>query len=156
MARRTRSFIIDNTLGRIFTGAVSVEATTPANLIAGQKSLSKSLTSKNTTPTKVVKNIGNTPVGLTLDGASGLVNQVTLTCATPPKGSSIVVVVRKGETYDTSSAVATVQLPALMTSSATVVNIPYSTPESFFFDVTQIGSVFRGVGLSVTLTYYAG
>jgi hypothetical protein len=165
MTRRTRSILMDTTLGKIFTGAADTSTATAANLIAG------------TTLRSTQRNFGisSTVVALKLNVITSLpfpanafitsvkvkVNDMypinsasAIRCQ--PAGSSIIVTLKTGLTYETSTSAGNVSLPALTTSATTVTSIVVVAGYTLYWDIIQIGSTRAGTGLSITPFYYIG
>ena len=154
MVQRVRSILVDNTLGKIFTGANTVSNATAANLIAGTQKNIKTFSSAATTTMRVANNLfGGTGVSI---GSNGVIVSVTLTAATAPVGSNTVINLKKGNTYSNSSVVGTYS----MSSNSPIVlystTLNFSSSDNFFVDITQVGSTKSGSGLGVQLGYYSG
>lgn len=149
--RRTRSFLVDNTTSRIFTGVSEVKDAGSDKVMAGVKQQSKSFYSKKVV--SVVQRLNAPGQGLYL-AASGLVTQVVLSAYVPPRGQAIIVRLRKGLTYDTSTVVGDYSLPPLQSTQSVTVSSAFSNGEQYFFDVIQSGSILRGSGLAVRLNYF--
>lgn len=163
MTRRIRSMLLDVGLGKIFTGAIASSSATAANLIAGStiKSIQRNFGSSATTA-KVTSNV----VTSTLFSSNALITSVLVKINTSgvgsgaayyqPAGSSIIVTLKTGLTYATSTSVGTVSLPALTTSATTVTSISIVANNTLYWDITQVGSTKPGIGLSITPFYYIG
>jgi hypothetical protein len=149
---RTRSVLIDNTLGRIFRGVTSVVAATPANLIAGSKIETTSIAAGRRITTRVTNNLAGAS-GIFFPGGA-LINSVVLTAAAAPAGTPIVLHVKTGTNYSTASDVAEYQLSSTTATFSTLITVPAGN--SVFFDITQVGSVRPGAGFGVRINYFRG
>ena len=154
MAQRIRSILVDNTLGKIFTGANSVSYATAANMIAGSQKQVKTVYAGATVTTKVANNLsgGN---GISV-GNNGVLTGVTLSLAAPAVGAAVTINLKKGSSYSNSSIVGTYSIPVSLLSAVYVTTLSFITTDNFYIDVTQVGSVKSGTGLLVQLSYYSG
>jgi hypothetical protein len=156
MAQRTRSILIDNTLGKIFTGVDTVANALANNLIAGTQVASKGVSSPSTTTVTVTKNLGGGS-GIYFPHL-GIITSVVMTAATASTGTAIVIALKKSSTSDYNSAtqVATFTLPAGSKISTTSCSLTFAAGSYYFVDVTQVGSTKPGNGLSVQFQHYMG
>lgn len=154
MTRRTRSVLIDSTIGRIFTNVSSVTSAAPTSMIAGAKLTSRSIVQNKKATVTVSNNIGNT--GLFFVGGA-LVTQIIMSVVKAPAGSSILIKVKVGATYATAVATGPEYALNQNTKSATH-NVSITVPpgESLFVDITQRGALSPGAGLSLNFVHYAG
>lgn len=148
---RTRSVLIDNTLGRIFRNVTSVSSASAANLIAGLKLESSAIAAARRTTARPTLNLGNS--GIFFVGG-GLINLVNLSAATAPAGQPIIVRLRVGVDYESSTENSQYQL--LGTTANFPVTITVPAGHSVFFDIVQVGSVKAGAGVGVRLSFYRG
>lgn len=155
MTRRTRSFLVDNTIGKIFTGVTNVAQAAPDKLIAGTKLLVKSLSTSISVQAVPVKNLGNGK-GLFLSSGGALVTKIAVSVSTTARGQPIIVVARKGVAYDSSTEIGTYTLPINTNVAEFPIQVQLDSTESLFFDVTQVGSNRRGSGLTIRVSYYSG
>jgi hypothetical protein len=156
MTRRTRAFLVDNTLGKIFTGVKSVSEASPDKLIAGTKLLVKSLSANARVQVVPTKNLGTGLTGMYLSPSGALVTRIDLSVLTVCSGQSIIISVRKGLTYDLSTEISTYELPVGLNTRGYITTMQVDANESLYFSVIQSGSIKRGAGLSVRVSYYAG
>lgn len=154
MPRRTRSILLDNTLGKIYTGT-SDSTTDPTKLIAGSVAKYANITSSRDAAVRIAYNLGLTGKGIVFPVAS-TVTKITLTTNTAPTGAAIVVAVKTGTSYSTATQQATYSIAPGTTVSVNTVNIAIPAGGSIFTDVTQIGSLNQGTGLSIQYEYYSG
>ena len=154
MARRTRSILVDNTLGKIFTNTDVVTTTDASKLIAGTKIQSSTISASSKTTAIVAKNIG-TGVGIPFAN-NGLITNVTLSATSACAGQSIIVAIKVGSTYNTSTTATTVSLPVNSYSASTAASVSVQAGQNVYLDITQVGTTKPGVGLSVRLDYYTG
>jgi hypothetical protein len=154
--RRTRSILVDATLGKIFTNTTSVQAADASKLIAGTKIASAAIASvPKTAPAKVVKNLAGTATGIRFS-AGGLVTGVIITAATASVGRSILFDIKMGTSYETATVVSSQELPVGMKSKTVSVSLTVPAGSSLYVDVTQVGNIKPGVGLGMQFNYYAG
>ncbi len=155
MTRRTRSILVDSTLGRIFTNVVSSAASDASKLIAGTKTQRVSFTSPRTMIARVLSNAGASGLGLRFSN-NALITSVVMNTAGEPTGRDLQIQLKKGSSYATSTAIGTFTLTAGSKVSTNAVAISITAGESIFMDIIQVGSVKPGTGLSVDLNFYAG
>lgn len=151
---RIRSILIDNTLGKIFTNVETSTSTDSSKLIAGTKLQSFTYAATTTATTVVAKNIG-TGTGVPFPN-NGLIVAGRLGVSVAPTGRAINVAIRVGSTYATSTVATTLSLPVSALSATTNLAINIQSGQFLYFDVTQVGNIKPGNGLSVKLDYYAG
>lgn len=156
MTRRTRSFLIDNTLGKVFTGVTGTADSTPDKLIAGTKLLVKSLATGKSVQVVPTKNLGVGTPGMYLSASNSLVTRIDLSVSQTATGNSIIVTLRKGTSYATSEVITDYELPALTTTIGFNTAINLTSAETLYFDIAQSGSTRRGAGLSIRASYYTG
>jgi hypothetical protein len=156
MAQRTRSILIDNTLGKIFTGVDAVSSANASNLIAGTQVSSRGVSSPATTTVAVTKNLGGGS-GIYFPHV-GIIKNVIITAYSAPVGAAIVISLKKSSSsdYTTSTQVATFTLPVSTRTVTIPCSISFEAGSYFFIDVTQTGSTKPGTGLSVQLQHYMG
>lgn len=155
-ARRTRSLLIDATLGKIFMNTNQVTPSDPSKLIAGTKLQTTIISAPKTVSPKVANNLGLTGTGKKFPNG-GLLTQADLKVVAPPLGSSIIVVLRKGDTYETSEVIATLEiLSGLTASNSQNLAVTLAPNQAIFMDVSQVGVLRPGKGLSITLRHYSG
>lgn len=152
---RTRSILVDSTLGKIFTNTESVATAEINDLIAGTKLQTKSFQASKKTAVRVLQNAGATGTGLNF-ATNSLITSVEMGVATAPKGSDIQIQIKTGTDYDTASTVGTYTLLANQKSSTTATSISVAENNSIFMDIIQAGSTSPGIGLAVKFKYYAG
>lgn len=156
MTRRTRSFLIDNTLGKVFTGVTGTADSTPDKLIAGTKLLVKSLATNKSVQVVPIRNLGVGTPGMYLSASNSLVTRIDLSVSQTATGNSIIIRVRKGTSYDTSEIISDYELPALAGTVGFNTAINVASTETLYFDIAQSGSTRRGAGLSIRVSYYTG
>jgi hypothetical protein len=156
MTRRTRSILIDGSLGRMFSNTASSSSATSANLIAGTKAASsityikpKSSALTVVTATKGARFINSgliTSITYKFDGAA---------TQAAPAGRAVIVRLRKVSSNGTSTNIANYTLPVnVLSGTITTEPIAITADDSFFWDVTQVGTTRPGQGLYITMTYY--
>ena len=151
--QRTRSVLIDATVGTILRNVSSINTSNSVNVIAGNRLTTRSITGGKSV-VRPTLNVGGKGMFF-IAGAS--VTQIILSISRVSKGSGIQVVVKQGLNYQTSSVVgSTLTLPADTLRSTH--SLPISIPEgnSIFFDIVSIGSTFAGAGLTITVAHYTG
>lgn len=154
MPRRSRSILVDTTIGKIFTNVQSVSAADASNLIAGTQTKRGGFSSPKTQTTRLTSNLGGKsgfyfPV-------SGVVTEVSLTSVIAPKGAAVQVNLKRGTTYESSTIVGTYTLAELTTSSTTSTAITVSAGDNFYVDIVSVGTTVPGSGLEVRFKYYLG
>lgn len=160
---RTRGVLIDTTIGKVFNGVANTSAANAYTLIAGSQSKL----------TQFVRS-GNAAVALNINGgilftSTTLITAYEATVDFSPAVQGIVMKLKTGSTYDTSSIVATINLPTTKTyvpagrtvpatgaRSIATVSINVTAGNRIFWDITQIGIGVPGANLTVKLTYYTG
>lgn len=153
--RRLRSILIDSTLGKIFTNTAEVTPSDPSKLIAGTKIQSTIISSPKKLSLVVSKNLGLTGAGKKFTSGA-LLTAATLDLMTTTMGASLIVLMKVGSTYETSTLAATLTLAAASRSQTTPLSITVQPNHAVFFDIAQVGTTRPGQGLSITLKYYAG
>ena len=160
MTRRTRSLLIDSSLGKIFTGAADSSSATAVNLVAGTtlKSIQKNF-GINTTLAALRQNVITSvpfPANVIITSVKVKIGHPTATSPWTPAGSSIIITLKTGLTYATSTSAGNVSLPALTASATTATSISIAAGYTLYWDIIQVGSTRAGMGLSITLYYYIG
>lgn len=155
MTRRTRSILVDANIGKIFINTSQVTPDDPSKLIAGTKLESTVISSPKKRNLVVANNLGSTGRGRVFP-TGALLTSVAASVRPGPLGSDLVINVKVGEEYETSSiiSVLTIEQGTLSTSSNVSVIIP--AEQAVYLDIVQVGSTRPGQNLSVTLKYYAG
>ena len=151
MPLRTRSLLMDNTIGKIYTNVGATSEVNSSKLIAGTSLKSYVLSSK--TSTRVANNLSGTGFPF---ASSGLIQTVTLSVSTAPVGASIIVALKKGTAYANSTTSATANIASGVKTGNTSISLNVSAGEFIFFDVTQVGSTSSGQKLSIRLDYFLG
>jgi hypothetical protein len=154
VTRRSRSILIDSTLGKIFTNTNSTVVTDPSKLIAGTKIRSSTVSASSKTTTAITNNMG-TGVGIAFP-TGGLITSVTLSVSSAATGRSIVVAIRVGSSYASSTVSTSVSLSTSTLKATSTVSVAVQEGQYVFLDITQVGSIKAGSGLSVRLDYYTG
>lgn len=155
MTRRARSILIDATLGKIFVNTSATTPTDPSKLIAGSRLTSSTLSASAKTKVSVANNLGFKGVGIPFV-TGGLLAAVTLSVAAAPIGSPIIVNVKIGSTYATSTVQATVSLYSGTMGNGITTSTFIPAGHNIYLDVAQTGSIKPGFGLSIRLDYYKG
>jgi hypothetical protein len=153
MTRRTRSLLIDNTFGKIFTGVSKTSDGTADKLIAGTKLLSKSIAQNKKFIVIPSNNLGNGQ-GLILSASESLLTQIKIAVAVASSGQPVTIVVLKGESYDTSTELGTYELASGVKTFAYNVSHQILSGEKIFVNITTSGSTRKASGLSLTFIYY--
>jgi hypothetical protein len=154
MARRTRAFLIDNTIGKVFTNIRSTSESNASNLIAGTKLLAKGFAAKTTTVAAVANNIG-LGTGLILSNSGGLIDTITISLKKAATGTPFIINVKKGDDYTSATSVGTYQLASGSKTTTANVNISFEGTDLFFVDITQVGSTVKGTGFAIKFNYYS-
>lgn len=161
MPRRTRSMLVDNTIGKIYTNVSETSGATAANIIAGTALKSSTIQPiKSTTGAVTCVVANNLSGGGIAFATAGLLTRVTLSAVTAPKGQSIIVLLKTGSaSYTSLTQVASVQLGTLATT-ATTTTAPFpiniAAGQYLYFDISQVGTGSPGAGLTIRVDYYLG
>lgn len=155
MTRRIRNILIENSLGKVFTGVDSIFSANASNVIAGTVQQTKGYAQPTATKVVVTNNLGGSLAGIPF-AHNGVVVAVQVSVATAPQGSPIIISLKSGTSYSSSTIVGTFSLSALSNTSTTSCSIPIVSGNSFYIDVTQVGKTFSGTGLAVQLNHYLG
>lgn len=155
MTRRTRSLLIDNTFGKIFTGVSKTSEGTADKLIAGTKLLTKSITASKRVVVIPTVNLGNGQ-GMILSPNNSLLTKVAITVYASSSGQPVTIVLLKGVSYDTATILGTYSLNAGLKTVQHNVLHQISSGEKLFVNITESGSTRKATGLSLSFTYYGG
>jgi hypothetical protein len=156
MTRRTRSMLLDASLGKIFTNTNQIAPNDPSKLIAGTKLSSSTI---NSLPkgaiAKVTKNLSGNPSGIKFT-SGGLVTAVIISAVSAPKGRGIIFQIRVGSTYETSTVIDTEELEDSVKTKT--VNVAWSIPagNNLYVDIIQVGNIKAGATVSLQFNYYTG
>jgi hypothetical protein len=155
MATRTRGILVDSTLGKMFTNTTSVQSADSSKLIAGTKLQSTTIYSPRKRNIVIAKHLGNSGRGKVFP-TGALLTKLSASVLIAPTGSSIVIDVKVGETYETSTSISILTIQELTTSTTNDVSVSIPANHALFLDVNQVGSIKPGQSLGVTFSYYAG
>lgn len=153
--KRTRSVLIDATIGKIFTNAVSAQQADPSKIIAGTKLASTSIISSKSSIAKITKNLSGSASGIRFPSGCLLVS-ITVTAATAPLGAPITFDIKSGTTYENSIVISTVSLKASYVKDTYPVALTIQPGNAIYVDIKQVGSVRPGNGVTVQFNYYSG
>jgi hypothetical protein len=153
--------LVDNTIGKIYTNVSQTSGATAANIIAGT-----ALKSATIQPIRSTTGPVSCTVAINLSGGgiafatAGLLTRVTLSAVTAPTGKSIIVLLKTGAAaYTSLTTVASVQLGTNATT-ATANTAPFpiniAAGQYLYFDISQVGTVSPGAGLTIRVDYYLG
>jgi hypothetical protein len=156
MTRRTRSMLVDASIGKIFTNTNQITPTDPSRLIAGTKLTSSIITAvPRGSLARVTRNLSGNASGIRFT-SGGLVTTFIISAVVPSTGRGIIFQVRSGSTYETSTLIDAQELEANVKTKT--VNVAWTIPagNNLYVDITQVGNVKSGSGLSVQFNYYVG
>lgn len=153
MTRRTRSLLIDNTFGKIFTGVSKTSDGTADKLIAGTKLLTKSITQSQRFVVVPTLNLGNGQ-GLILSASDSLLTQIRISAYSASSGQAVSISVLKGASYETATQLGIYQLAAGSKTILHSVSHQILSGERIFVNIITSGSTRRATGLSLTFIYY--
>jgi len=153
MTRRTRSLLIDNTFGKIFTGISKTSEGAADKLIAGTKLLTKSITQNQRFVVVPVNNLGNGQ-GLILSASESLLTQIRISVFVASSGQPVSILLLKGTSYATSTQLGTYSLAAGSKVASFNVSHQILSGEKLFVNIIQSGSTRRATGLSLSFIYY--
>jgi len=149
---RTRSILIDNTIGRIFSAVDKSTNATAKSLIAGAVQQNRILSQG---PSAVVIAAVNLGKGVSLGPAGAVVNSIVTKLGSAAKAASVLITVKTGTAYATATTVTTITIPA------NTLTVTYSTSFSvvangyIYLDVAYSGApTTKAVGLSTTINYF--
>lgn len=156
MPRRTRSFLLDNTVGRVFSNVTETVTAAADKIIAGTRPQTKSIAQKSTQTVSVTKNLGGISRGLQLATGDALITKIDMKVASAATGSQgLVIALRKGYDYTSSTQIATYTLSQGVRDTTKDVSITIAAGEAVFVDIVQPGSIVPAKGLSVIFTFFA-
>lgn len=147
---RTRTLLVDNTLGKIFTNVQNVSGANATNLIAGTKLQAKAVSSA--AAVRVAKNLGVTGIYFPTET---YVTTAVLLFTKPPTNGGTTIVLRKGANYDASTIISTTAITANTVRTTVTLNTTVSAGQSIYVDVTTAAAINSGIGLKITANYYA-
>lgn len=153
--RRTRSMLVDASIGKIFTNTNEKTPTDPSKLIAGTKLQSTSIAANKKIVARITNNLSGTPTGLRFVSGA-LITSVAVSAALAPTGSGIGFTFKVGTSYETATTLGTDELPAIGTRKVTTTSWTIPAGSSVYVDITQVGSTRPGNGVGVQFNYYAG
>lgn len=155
MTRRTRSILVDASLGKIFTNTNEITPTDPSKLIAGTRLQTASISSARSATARVVNNISGKVDGLKfISGA--VVASIVLSAVKPPEGLSMLFTFKVGTSYETSTVIATDELQSMTIKKTVLTGWTIPAGSSIFVDITRVGSIKTGTGVGIQFNYYAG
>jgi hypothetical protein len=153
--------LIDNSVGSIFRNVSTVAQATAANVIAGNKIVTRSISGSGNL--RVLNNIGNKGIFL-LTG--GLITQCLVSLKTQPINGEVTVRFRVGETYASSVQIGQLITVPARSASLGKQKIPFLVSQQVtavvppgnyvYVDVVSIGSGTPGAGLVATVALYTG
>lgn len=155
MTRRTRSMLVDASIGKIFTNTNQITPTDPSKLIAGTRLQSASIASSKSATARVVNNLSGKVDGLKFISGS-VIASIIISAAKPPEGLSILFTFKVGTSYETSTVIATDNLPSMNIRKTVLTGWTIPAGSSIFVDITQVGSIKTGNGVGIQFNYYAG
>lgn len=149
MATRTRSILVENTIGKIFNGVVTISQGDASKLIAGTKPLTTKRTQGGSG--KVALNIGGDG---TLFIGPALLTSVTVTSKVASPTQNTVITIKLGTSYANASNVVTVTLPTGAKAATTSNTVTIPAGNYLYWDITSAGYGTKLV--TVNYTYYSG
>lgn len=151
MPVRSRSVLIDNSVGRIFTNTANSLPSDASKLIAGSRIQTKVLAASRTARIQPANNIGR---GFYFSD-NALVVQVVLSARIAAKGQDAQIRLKKGSSdYESASTINTYTLGENAKINTINVSIAVTAGETIYIDVVQGGSSRPGNGLSIRLNHY--
>jgi hypothetical protein len=162
MPRRTRSILIDNSLGKVFTNVDDSAVVNSSSVIAS--SVSKTLQfppPTTTTKVAVLNNLGLSGLGTNFPNGAFITN-IELSAVTAPKGKTagqpggdIAIRLRTGTSNSNSSNLGTFALPGPLTLKKYInQTLTISTGENLYVDIIRIGNSVTGAGFGFTISYF--
>ena len=159
MTRRTRSILIDSSLpvGKMYTGVNSTSTATANNQIGGAVAFSSATTIK---PKSSSISVTTATKGTNFVTA-GLITEITYSfngtksSEASPNGKAVIVRLRKVSSAGTTTNLANYTLPVgVLSGTVTANSIAITAGDTFYWDVTQVGSTRPGQGLAITMKYF--
>jgi hypothetical protein len=159
MTRRTRSILIDSSLpiGRMYTGVSSTANAAANNQIGGAVAFSSVTTIK---PQSSAISVANATKGTNFI-TSGVITEITYSfngkksSEASPSGKAVIVRLRKISSTGTTTNLANYTLPVnVLSGTVTANSITITAGDTFYWDVTQVGSTRPGQGLAITMKYF--
>lgn len=156
MATRIRSFLIDNTLSRVFTNIIRASEANAANVIAGATKQRLTLAALGTS---VVVRVANNLIGRG-NGyqivTSTLITGINLTLKRAAVGGQgIRVVLKLGTTYAGAISAGTFTIPSGSINVTIATGILVEAGQNIYMDVISTGISQPGVGLTVFIDYFS-
>lgn len=155
MTRRTRSFLIDNTVGKIFTNVQTTSGAGADKLIAGTKLLVRTIAAAARIQAVPTLNLGG-GLGILLSPNNAILTRIDIGAATAPGGQPLIISARIGTSFASSVEFGTYELPMNIKSAGYVVAKQFQPGEYLYVNILQTGTTRRAAGLSVRFSYYAG
>lgn len=150
---RTRSVLVDNTLGKMFTNVQKVGDATSVNLIAGTQPKLAKLSLPAAATLRVTNNLGGKPTGFSFSSTT-VITKVSISVTKYATGGNIVIALKTGSTYETATTQNTFTLNALSKTVSFNTNISVTAAHNVYFDLTSVGKASAGAGLTINFTYY--
>lgn len=147
--------LLDASIGKIFTNTNQITPSDPSKLIAGTRLQSAAISSTRASTARVVNNLSGKVDGLKfISGA--VIASIVISTTRPPEGLSILFTFKVGTSYETSTVIATDELPSKTIKKTVLTGWTIPAGSSIFVDITQVGSIKTGNGVGIQFNYYAG
>lgn len=157
--RRSRTVLLDNTTGTMYTNVTKPSLATAANVSAGPKpSTIKTTISRAGRPTSIVnsnkpirpkRDIIITTVSMDVTAGRGLPADVAA-----PQMGNLTIRYRKVTSNGTETSLGTHSITSGNTSYTASVSYVLASTDQLFIDVTSVGTTRPGLGLIVYTTYF--
>jgi len=159
MTRRTRSILIDSSLpvGKMYTGVSGTATAAANNQIGGAVAFSSVTTIKPKSSSIAVANATKGTNFVT----AGLITLITYSfngtssSLATPSGRAVIVRLRKVASSGLTTNLASYTLPVnVLSGTVTANSITITAGDTFYWDVTQVGTTRPGQGLAITMKYF--
>lgn len=152
---RIKNFLIDNTLGKVFTNVQNVASANASNLIAGTKLQTKSITTRAAVPLRITNQLSNQGILFPTDS---LVIGAKLTLAKATTWTTTRLAIRSGTSYESSTVVEdNISISANSRIETYTFNISVPAGNYLYIDIIDASPIptNAGAGLSITINFYA-
>jgi hypothetical protein len=152
---RVRNFLIDNTLGKVFTNVQNITAANATNIIAGTKLQSRLLSTGAAVPLRIVNNLSNIGLIFPTDSIITTIKVSLLKSTTWPTTR---LRIKSGTSYSTATTVVpSISIPVNSLTVTSTVNLNIPAGNYVYVDIIDASPVptSAGAGLSVTFNFYA-
>lgn len=148
---RVRNFLIDNTIGKVFTNVQNVSAANASNIIAGTKLQSKIISSTASTVMRITKMLGNTGIYFPSDS---LVTTAVIKLSKAATASGTSIGIKVGTSYTTATLINTTSISANAANTTITLNSTVPAGQYMYIDILSVPSAGAGLGFNITVNFY--